>query len=181
MDISQITTLDYWMIIPLFFIGSALHFTYNWAKHNRKVAIFSAVNESYWEHIKIAYWPLFALYLIEFLLGGWAQPAFIPAKTVALYSVPIFMVSIVFSYKHFTRKNILFVDIGSFLLSIIVAQVLCSLVLSQLVADGWIIAISLVFLLFIFLAFLMFTRRPPREPDFFRDPITKKYGYKGHK
>jgi len=181
MTINEIISLDYWMIIPLFIVGSVLHFTYNWAKHNKKIAIFSAVNESYWEHIKIAFWPIFLLSLVEFILGGYNHASFIPAKTVSLYAIPISMLAIVFSYKHFTKKNILFIDISAFLLTIIISQATSSLVMSQLNADGWLVLISAVFLAFIFLAFIMFTKKPPKEPDFFRDPITSKYGIKGHK
>lgn len=181
MTISDIITLDYWMILPLFFIGSALHFVYNWVKHNKKVAIFAAVNESYWEHIKIAFWPIFILYLIEFILGGYSNSAFIPAKTIALYSIPLFMIGSVFGYKHFTKKNILFIDISAFFVTIALSQVIGSLLLDQIEANIWTILISAVFLIFIFLAFIMFTKFPPKEPDLFRDPITSKYGLRGHK
>lgn len=36
-------------IIPLAIIGSLLHFVDDWSRHNRVVAVFAAVNESYWE------------------------------------------------------------------------------------------------------------------------------------
>ncbi len=181
MAINDIIMLDFWMIVPLFLLGSLLHFTYNFAKHNREVAIFSAVNESFWEHIKIAFWPTFLLYLVEFIIGGYKIESFIPSKTIALYTIPISMVAIVFSYKHFTIKNILWLDISSFFMSILVAQFVSMLMLNQLLANYLTVIISSVFLLFLFLAFVMFTRRPPKEPDFFRDPITSKYGLKGHK
>lgn len=39
-------------------IGTVLHFTYELSGHNKYVAIFSAVNESTWEHIKIGLSPM---------------------------------------------------------------------------------------------------------------------------
>jgi hypothetical protein len=181
MTIEQITALDYWMIIPLFLLGSALHFTYNWSKHNKSVAIISAVNESYWEHIKIAFWPVFLLYVVEFVLGGYNISSFIPAKTIALYTIPISMVAIVFGYKHFAKKNILAIDISAFLITIAISQVACSLLMRQLSADFITIIISLCFLVFIIIAFLVSTRHSPKETDLFKDPITSKYGLRGHK
>lgn len=181
MAINDIIMLDFWMIVPLFLLGSLLHFAYNFAKHDKKVAIFSAVNESFWEHIKIAFWPTFLLYLVEFIIGGYKIMSFIPSKAIALYTIPISMVAIVFSYKHFTKKNILWFDISSFFMSILIAQFVSMLMLNQLLASYLTVIIGSVFLLFLFLAFVMFTRRPPKEPDFFRDPITSKYGLKGHK
>jgi len=173
--------LDYLMIIPLFLIGSVLHFTYNWSKHNKSVAIISAVNESYWEHIKIAFWPVFLLYLVEFALGGYNFSSFIPAKTIALYTIPIAMVAIVFGYKHFAKKNILAIDIGAFLITIAVAQTTSSLLIGQLSASFLTIIVSLCFLAFIIIAFLVSTKHSPKETDLFKDPVTSKYGLKGHK
>jgi surface polysaccharide O-acyltransferase-like enzyme len=181
MDMSQIIKLDYWMILPLFIIGSTMHFVYEWSRHNRKVAIIAAVNESYWEHIKIAFWPLFILYIIEFALGGWRIASFIPAKTIALYVVVIFMISSVFAYKHFTKRNILALDIGLFGLTITIAQILGINLLRELSPSLLTVTISMFFLIFIVTAFVQFTLKPPTEPDIFKDPITNKYGLKGHK
>ena len=46
-------------------LGSILHFTYGWSRGNKFVAIFSAVNESTWEHIKLALSSIFGCTLIE--------------------------------------------------------------------------------------------------------------------
>jgi hypothetical protein len=181
MNISQIINLDYWMIIPLFFIGSTMHFVYEWSKHNKRIAILAAVNESYWEHIKIAFWPAFILYLTEFALGGWKIASFIPAKTVSLYVVIVFMVSSVFSYKFFTKKNILALDISLFGLTLVVAQIVGINLLRDLAPSLITIYVSVFFLLTVVISFTRFTINPPEEPDLFRDPITNKYGLKGHK
>ncbi len=181
MPIEAIATLDYWMILPLFLLGSLLHFTYDWSKHNKLVAIFSAVNESYWEHIKIAFWPVLFLAVVEFVLGGYNYLSFIPAKTISLYSIPVSMIAIVFTYKQFTKKNVLFLDIFSFLLSVALAQIISSLILIQLNANLWTVAVSALFLLIIVTSFVLFTLYPPKETDYFKDPISDKYGLKGHK
>lgn len=181
MDINQIIQLDYLMILPLFIIGSIMHFVFEWSKHNRGVAVIAAVNESYWEHIKIAFWPVFILYLVEFALGGWAIDSFIPAKTVSLYVIVIFMISSVFAYKSIAKKNILALDISLFCVTIIVAQIVGTNLMLELDSSLSTILFSLIFLLAIFISFARFTLKPPSEPDFFKDPITKKYGIKGHK
>jgi len=38
-------------------LGSMLHFTFELSGENPVVGVFSAVNESVWEHLKLAYWP----------------------------------------------------------------------------------------------------------------------------
>lgn len=47
-------------------VGTALHFLYA-ALPNPLTALFSPVNESVWEHLKLLYWPT--------LLGAWALSA----------------------------------------------------------------------------------------------------------
>lgn len=181
MSIDTIITLDLWMIVPLFLFGSILHFTYNWSRHNKHVAIFSAVNESYWEHIKIAFWPVFLLAAFEYAAGGHHYLSFLPAKTIALYSIPVSMIVIVFVYKHFTKRNILALDILAFLVSVALAQTISLSLLGQLNADVLTAALSVPFLLALVMSFVLFTLHPPREPDFFKDPLSEEYGLKAHR
>ena len=39
-------------------LGTVLHFLYEWTGESPLVAVFSGVNESTWEHMKLLYWPL---------------------------------------------------------------------------------------------------------------------------
>jgi len=178
--IDSIILVSLFMIVPVGLLGSALHFLFDWTKHNRLVALFSAVNESYWEHIKIAIWPVFVLQLVLFSLGGYQILSFVPAATVALYSIPVSMVGLVFIYKALTKRNILWLDISIFFVCIAVAQSIFVLLLGQLSPTAGTVVISSLFLLGLIIAFLLFTVRPPKEPDVFVDPINKRYGLGAH-
>jgi hypothetical protein len=168
------------MIVPLGLIGSVLHFLFDCTKHNKVVAIFSAVNESYWEHIKIAIWPVLLLQVVLFSLGGYQYPSFIPAATVSLYSIPVSMIGIVFVYKWFTKRNILWLDISIFFVCIAIAQSIFVLLLEQLAPTTGTMVMAALFLLGLIVAFLLFTFRPPKEPDLFLDPIKNDYGLRAH-
>jgi hypothetical protein len=180
MTIDSVILVSLWMIVPLGLLGSVLHFLFDWTKHNKFVALFSAVNESYWEHIKIAIWPVFLLQIVLFSLGGYQNPSFVPAATIALYSIPVSMVGLVFLYKSVTKRNILWLDISIFFVCIAVAQSIFVLVLGQLAPTSGTVVMSSLFLLGLVVAFLLFTFRPPREPDVFLDPIKKDYGLRAH-
>jgi hypothetical protein len=180
MTIDSVILVSLWMIVPLGLIGSVLHFLFDWTKHNRFVAIFSAVNESYWEHIKIAIWPVLLLQLVLFSLGGYQIPSFAPAATVALYSIPVSMVGLVFLYKSATKRNILWLDISIFFVCIAIAQSIFVLLLGELSPTSGTVVMSSLFLLGLIVAFLIFTFRPPKEPDVFIDPISKDYGLLAH-
>lgn len=180
MTIDSVILVSLWMIVPLGLLGSALHFLFDWTKHNKFVALFSAVNESYWEHIKIAIWPVFFLQLVLFSLGGYQIPSFIPAATVALYSIPVSMVGLVFLYKSVTKRNILWLDISIFFVCVAISQSVFVLILEQLSPTAGTVVTSGLFLLGLIVAFLLFTFRPPKEPDVFLDPINKEYGLRAH-
>ncbi len=128
--------MSLWMIVPLGVLGSLLHFLFDWTKHNRFVMLFAAVNESHWEHIKIAIWPVLFLQTILFVAGGYEYPAFLPAAAIALYALPISMVGLVFGYKMITKRNILWLDIGLFFVVIALGQTLFVLVLKELAASA---------------------------------------------
>ena len=54
------------MIIGIVFttlVGALLHFTYAFSGNNAFVALFSAVNESTWEHLKLLFFP-YCIYMI---------------------------------------------------------------------------------------------------------------------
>jgi len=175
-----IVEFSLWMIIPLGIVGSVLHFLFDWTKHNRIFAVIAAVNESYWEHVKIAIWPVFVFQAVLFSSGGFNYSSFVPAATIALYSIPISMVGLVFLYKAIFRRNILWLDISLFFVVIAIAQVLFALVLEQLSADASLVGLSVLFLCGLVAAFARFTFKPPREPDVFIDPLNKRYGLKAH-
>ena len=180
MTIDSVISFSLWMIVPLGLLGSVLHFLFDWTKHNRFIAFFSALNESYWEHIKIAIWPVFLLKIVLFSLGGYQIASFVPAATIALYSIPVSMVGLVFLYKSVTKHNILWLDISIFFVCIAIAQSIFVLLLGQLAPTSGTVVMSSLFLLGLIVAFLLFTFRPPREPDVFLDPIKKDYGLRAH-
>jgi hypothetical protein len=175
-----IVSTSLWVILPLGILGSLLHFLFDWTKHNRFVGVLAAVNESYWEHIKIAVWPVLLVQLGLFITGGFQFSSFIPAATIALYSIPISMIGLVFLYKAVSKRNVLWIDISVFFLVIAIAQVVFVLLLQELNPSRGTILISLAFLVGLVVAFLRFTARPPKEPDVFIDPTNKKYGLRAH-
>ena len=54
MSIFRFELVGMFLIIIL---GTLLHFTFEWSGFQEIVGVFSAVNESVWEHLKIAFIP----------------------------------------------------------------------------------------------------------------------------
>ena len=58
----------FWQAIGFVFtalMGTLLHFLYDWSGQSFVVGLFSAVNESIWEHMKLLYVPMFAFAIFE--------------------------------------------------------------------------------------------------------------------
>ena len=47
------------------FVGTILHFLYDWTGGSILVSPFSGVNESTWEHMKLLFWPLFLFAMVQ--------------------------------------------------------------------------------------------------------------------
>ena len=47
------------------FLGTILHFLYDWLGKASIIAPFSSVNESTWEHMKLLYWPTFIFAIVQ--------------------------------------------------------------------------------------------------------------------
>ena len=180
MSPSTVLVVNLIAIVPIGVLGSLLHFVFEWSGRNRAVAIFATVNESTWEHLKIAFWPVFVFFVAQFALGGWALPGFVPAITVALFSLPVTIVALVLAYTSVTGRNILWIDIAIFFLAIAVSLTIAALLATELTASRWTVALSVPFLLALVVAFATFTLAPP-ELDLFVDPRTGEVGIAGHR
>ncbi len=59
-------TLFTWLsVIVIFAIGTLSHFLYDWSHENKILGLFTAVNESTWEHVKIAITPTLLWSLVD--------------------------------------------------------------------------------------------------------------------
>lgn len=159
-------------------IGTLLHFAYEWSNHNKVVSLFAAVNESTWEHIKIALTPMFLWGLYDGFVYGINSNYFV-AKSLSLLAVIIIIPLLFYGYKLITKKSILIIDIMIFYIAIacsisifyyLINNLECSFIYSYMGA----------IVLFIIFGFYLLLTIMPMKNELFLDPITKKYGIKGH-
>lgn len=155
-------------------IGTLLHFVYEWSGRIKLVALIGAVNESTWEHMKIAAIPAFVWSIVEIPFHG-DNPNFIAARLVAVATILLAIPLIFYGYQLFTRKSILALDIGLFVASIGLGQWLSALVLKSDPVPVIVTSICFILLVVLFAACLLLTLMPIRG-FLFRDPISGKYG-----
>ena len=159
--------------------GSILHFTFEWAGHNPIVGVFSAVNESVWEHLKLGFWPAIVFALIEFKYLKKSTNNFLFAKTISIYLIPIIIIVLFYSYTAILGESILAIDILSFVIAVIVGQLVSYRLLTGKTLPYNLDMVSLIALILLSLAFVLFTFYPPQLP-MFQDPITGEYGIVSH-
>jgi hypothetical protein len=163
-------------IVFIIVFGSILHFTFEWSGGQAVVGAFSAVNESVWEHLKLGFWPAVAFALIEFRYLKKSTSNFLLAKTVSIYLIPITIVVIFYSYTAILGESVLAIDILSFILAVIVGQLVGYRVMTgKTLTYNIVDKVALIALILLGLAFVVFTFLPP-QLGLFQDPITGGYG-----
>lgn len=164
----------WYSIIFIFLLGSLLHFLYEISGHNKIVALFAAVNESTWEHIKMALSATFIYSLYDGFIFG-SNPNYFTAKLLSLVVIILFIVVVFYTYTSITKKPILFIDILIFFGAIYFSQKVFYLIVEANPIGFTYQYISIVLLFILFGSYMVLTLLPLKN-IIFEDPITKKYG-----
>ncbi|MGF3522605.1 MAG: DUF6512 family protein [Candidatus Bathyarchaeia archaeon] len=161
--------------IFIILLGSALHFTYSLSGGNAVVGFFSAVNESVWEHLKLAYWPaMFWTLIIKSFLGNKVNN-FLAAKALGACVMVAFIPAVFYGYTAFTGENILAVDIASFFVAVIAGQLVSYRLFRFKQLPPIITVAAIAAVAGLAASFIVFTFYPPHLP-IFQDPTTGNYG-----
>ncbi len=121
-----ILTWDVIGIIFIIILGSILHFAFAWSGYWQPLALFAAVNESVWEHLKLAFWPGLLWAIIEYYRSSKAFSNFWSVKGFSLLIAPTLIVIIFYGYTSLLGANILILDICTFIFAIIIGQLVSS-------------------------------------------------------
>ena len=162
-------------IISTIFIivsGILLHFLYDWSNNNTVVGIFSAINESTWEHLKILFFPM----LITIIIGSYYYKDvdnYLCSKTKGLILSLLFIVISFYTYTGIIGTNFASINILIFILAVIIGEIYTYKKINN---DSSCSSIkSLIILIFLILSFIVFTFRPPHI-GLFKAPVNGTYG-----
>ena len=156
-------------------LGGFLHFTFEISGFNPIVGAFSAVNESVWEHLKLGFWPILLLTLIEYRLIKKQTNNFFLGKAISALTIITVIPIIFYLYTSFTGESIFLIDISSFFIAVIIGQILSYLTLIHKKLSKNLELISITLLIIMAIIFIVFTFYPPNLPPF-QDPISGGYG-----
>jgi hypothetical protein len=162
-------------ILIISIVGSLLHFVFQWSGKWPAVGAVAAVNESVWEHFKIAFWPALLYAIVEFFFIRRSTKNFAIAKAIGIYSIPIIIALIFYSYTTVVGHSILAIDISSFIIAIAIGQIISYKILTLHQLPVWTNNLGIILLLLLAIAFIVFTYYPPHLPVF-QDEPTGNYG-----
>ena len=166
-------------IIVIFLLGSLSHFLYDLSHENKILGLFTAVNESTWEHVKIAITPTIIWSLIDGYIYG-VNPNYFAAKLASLLIFSFFIPLVFYSYTRAAKKPILPIDIATFLVAIILAQFVFLVIVNQPAIPYWATYLSTIACFIYFGCYMTLTLMPLKQLPF-KDPITGQYGFRAHR
>jgi hypothetical protein len=158
----------------IIFLGTVFHFTFASSGNNPTVGLFSAVNESVWEHLKLPFWPsVFWLLIIMFPLRNTVSNLF-SSKVVGIILMLVIIPAIFYSYTAFT-KEILAVDIATFMIAVLIGQIVSFRLYKQEKGSSLTQVVAIAIIALLAIIFITFTFYPPHV-TIFMDSETGRYG-----
>ena len=171
-------SLSFWQFVGFVFtsvVGTLLHFLYEWTGESVIVGLFSAVNESIFEHMKLLFFPMLLVAFIEAKYIGEEYDNFWCAKLVGIL-VGVGLIPVIY----YTYTGIFGVNADWFnIIIFFITAAISYMVETRIMESGRCSFIQpnlAKFILIIIAAvFIVFTFFPPKIP-LFEDPITAIYG-----
>ena len=151
-------------------LGTLLHFSFAWLREAPVAGLFSAVNESTWEHMKLLFFPSFLYFLWEYKKYGSSSKDLLTARTLGLFCGLAFIPVSFYTYTGVIGKGFFPVDIAICVFLTLYAS-------TRFLAHPLKLTTFTAFLLLFALlaAFLTFTFFPPHI-QLFLDPVDCTYG-----
>lgn len=156
------------------FLGTVLHFLYEWLDGAVWIAPFSGVNESTWEHMKLLFWPmlLFAIFQ-SFFFGDRRDFWCIKLRGILL---GICLIPIIFyTYNGVIGKSPDWINIAIFFITAAIVYIYEARRLNSNAIPCERPALAIALLCLVALSFVLFTFLTP-EIGIFEDPITGTFG-----
>ena len=140
-------------------LGTLLHFTYKWSNNNMLVGIFSPINESIWEHLKLMFFPMLITIIIGYLYKGKDVDNYLSSKVIGTVVMISFTIVFYYTYSGILGTNYTGVDVSIFFIAVALGQYV-SYKLMKTKFHGNNITATII-LLVLLLCFVIFTFFPP--------------------
>ncbi len=110
------------MIIGVVFVlitGVLSHFLYEWTGNSFLAGLFTPVNESVWEHMKLLFFPMLFYSLILIIASKESYDCLASSLCFGILTGTLLIPVLFYAYTSLLGKNVLALDIATFALSVI--------------------------------------------------------------
>lgn len=156
-------------------MGTLSHFFYDWSNYNIVVGIFFPANESVWEHLKLALLPTIVCFFAGYKFIN--KNNFYIAMFLILLIPMVFIIAFFYLYVAIVGKEILFLDISIYFISVCISWYTCYNILNLPSYSHKYTALSIIGIILILIAYLLFTLYPPFF-TLFKDYNSNSFGLK---
>lgn len=163
---NKFVTIYSWIgIVVVCILSIPLHFVYEWTNENTVASMFTPINESIWEHLKLVFWPLILWWLLGFLLFNRKKNLdfnkWISAAATSILISMAFIVSWYYTWVYGLDTESSIIDIGSLFIAVPISQLVAIHVYKVITPRPiYTIAAGVLLLVFAFL-FIWFTFNTP--------------------
>lgn len=155
-------------------LGTLWHYIFDLTNNNRFVAYICPVNESIWEHLKLLFYPVLILSIVELILVR-TKSNFIISRSLGLLTGLLSIIVLYFTYSGIIGENYTFVDITIYVVSIFITFGVSGMIKDSRISRSTIMSILCIIIIIAFIVlFSIFTYKPPHI-DLFKDKNTNSY------
>lgn len=147
-------------IIFVLITGTLAHFLYGWSGKNDIIGLFTPINESVWEHMKLLFFPMSLYSLIMIFKFKEICPCITSSLCFGILTGTLLIPVFFYTYTYILGKDMFIFDIGTFILSVIIAFWI-SYKFTQLCILKPYTVLLLILTAILFICFIIFTKHPP--------------------
>jgi len=156
--------------------GTLLHFLFDWTDGNVVAALFSAVNESIWEHLKLLFYPMVIVAVAQYFLWGKDVDSFWCIKLLGMLLGLALIPVVYYTYTGVLGLGADWFNITIFFLAAAVVYWTETKLFQRGFSCPLDSRLALLLIGLISICFTVLTFLPPHIP-FFQDPMTGSYGF----
>lgn len=148
-------------IIFTVLFGTLLHFVYDWSGSNPIIGLFSPINESVWEHLKLLYYPMTLWVIWGYFKFSRKSKNFIFASLAGLIFGLIFIPTIFYIYIAIFKKLYLIIDILIYIAGVTISFLSMGYIFKNYNIRHFSLKLGILLWELIFILFVIFTIFPP--------------------
>lgn len=156
-------------------LGALSHFFYDWSNESKFIALFSPVNESPWEHLKLLFFPFVIFSIFSSIKLKMDKFNVFSSAYISIVIGMWTTLSYYYTFSGALGGNEEWINLSSFFVGILIAFIINYFLLNHSIGKGLSNGIGLAMIVITTVVFVLFNFEPPLIP-LFQDPQNLTFG-----